>query len=410
MKHNILQFVSDILANDKLTPVDKQKIIELAKRDVQAFSLNAETLNDKVVKVEEKIEMIEEKIGLKNEIKPLIEDQNSPNPNKLPQYINPFSNNGISKFLKAYNENVILKSTCHEIDDKDSLEKLLMHCNVCEYEFNTHLKCIKSEFNKLSNEYIINKKIYSLIKGYIYGGVKWSSDNIEMSWSDINLLKWSNLNPNSIPNPGLNFVEKNEKEGYHLTTPFTSSLTGKNVTTFSDFVLLFKSMFHINSNNSLKKHIARIIQIKKIDEWADIDFNENKFGDNIHLYTDVDKLIQAFVKITELIKSIITEHKVKDKPIIRLSFYEHKNSILFTIHYVNTKHKKSLGSTLSHPYGLSLPPIIEDQINGLCNLELKADFDNNDYALINIWNGKPIEIIERVENFEGVEFILKFER
>lgn len=409
MKYDLLKFVSDILSNDKLTTLDKQRIIELAKKDVSDFSLNAETLSKKVEKVEVKIEEIEDRIGIKSHN--LVTKTSSPQvANNLPIYINPFAVNGMAKFLKAYNENIILKSTCHEIDDEDSLKKILESCGLQEYDFNVHLRCIKNEFIKLSKDYKINKKIYSLIKGYLFGGVKWSSDNIELSWSDNNLFKWANLNPKIIPNPGFNFVEINEKEGYTLETPFISSLTGKNITTFSDFVILFKSMFHINSNNPLKKHISRIIENKKYTSWADIEINENKFGNNIHIYTDVDKLIQTILKIIDLIKSIITEFNVLEKPIIRLQFYEEGKSIYFTIHYINTKHKKSLMSTINHPFGLSLPPIIEDQINGLCDLELKADFDNNEYALINLWNGKPIEILERYEKFEGVEYILKFER
>lgn len=409
MKYEILKFVSDILSNDKLTSVDKQRIIALAKKDVNNFTLNAESLNEKVEKVEGKIVLIEETLGLNNSN---VDTANVPKivANNLPKYIDPFSENGIAKFLKAYNENVVLKSTCHEIDDEKALEKLLEHCNIAVYEFNAHLAIIKSEFNKLSKLYKINTKIYSLIKGYIYGGVKWSTESIEMSWSNIDLLNWANANPNIIPNPGINFVEKNEKEGFILKNPFTSSLTGKNITTFSDFVLLFKSMFHINSNNSLRKHIIRIIQNKDFISWADIEINENKFGDNIYLYTDVDKLIQAFVSLIEFIKNINEEFKINERPKILISFFEQEKDIFFSIHHVNTVHKKSLMSTLNHPFGLSLPPIIENQINGLCNLVLKADFGNNEFAKINLWDGKPINIVEKFVHFNGVEYILKFER
>lgn len=67
-------------------------------------------------------------------------------------------------------------------------------------------------------------------------------------------------------------------------------------------------------------------------------------------------------------------------------------------------------STLSHPFGLSMSPIIEKQINGLCNLDLKADFSNNDFARINLWDGNLIKIQEKFDKFNGVEYILKFER
>ena len=66
MKNDILKFISDILANDKLTPIDKQKIIELAKKDISGFSLSEESLSEKVEKVEGKIDAIEERIGIKD--------------------------------------------------------------------------------------------------------------------------------------------------------------------------------------------------------------------------------------------------------------------------------------------------------------------------------------------------------
>ena len=169
-------------------------------------------------------------------------------------------------------------------------------------------------------------------------------------------------------------------------------------------------MFHINSNNSLKKNVLRINDIKKFSEWTDIEINSEKFSENIHLYTDVDKLIQAYVKLIELIKSINTENKVNSRPQIVVSFYEIDNTILFTIHHINSTFRKSLMSTISHPFGLSMSPIIENQINGLCNLDLKADFGNNDFAKINIWDGNLIEVKEKFEQFKGVEYILKFER
>jgi hypothetical protein len=426
MSYNKFDFINDLLSSKKIKIEEKNRILNLTKTELKSFDSENEKIKKRIDNIEDKIKKLEGKT--KNDNPPdttSIEQQqnelpkyqnqkelkkNEPSNTPLPKYINPFANNGMSRFLKAYNENPILNSTCHEIDDEDSLKRLLEHFNSSEYNFNIHLERIKKEFEKLTKEYNINTKIYSLIKGYIYGGVKWSTDIIEMSWSENALLLWTQNNSRCIPNPGINFIEKYEQEGYSLTNPFVSSLTGQNITTFSDFVILFKSMFHINSNNSLKKNITRINEIKNFINWADIDINENKFGENIHLYTDVDKLIQAYVKLIELIKSINIEFNINERPKIIISFFEQEKDILFSIHHINATYKKSLMSTLNHPFGQSMPPIIERQINGLCNLDVKADFGNNDFAKINLWDGSPIRVVEKFEEFKGVEYILKFER
>jgi hypothetical protein len=453
---NKFNFVKQLLENEKFDHLQKERFFKLVSKELEDSSKLDKKVLEEVRIIKERIELIENenpKSKLKIPSKDFSEDINCGNtlhsPIKLadlldgfkdenmkgeltvklnsqkkkevlkekliktlnsPEYIDPFAKKGISKFLQAYNESPILNSTCHEVDDENSFSELLKFCKIEKYDFKIHLECIKNEFTKLTKEYNINKKIYSLIKGYLFGGVKWSTDELEESWSSQELFKWYEASPNSIPNPGINFIEKYEKEGYSLGSPFVSSLTGKNITSFSDLVLLFKSMFHINSNNSLKKNLIRVSEKAKINEWADLRFNEEKFGENIHLYTDVDKLIQAFNMLVGLIKSIIKEFKISDRPKIILAFYEEDKNIIFSIHHLNSTFKKSLESTKSHPFGLSMSPIIQNQINGLCNFELKADFGNNDFARINLWDGAEIKVLERFKEFKGVEYILKFKR
>lgn len=415
---NKFKFIQAFLENEKLNLSQKERFFKLVSKELESSS------NINITDLKQDIDDIKKKLGIKNSTKEeemktttgveilyeALRNKKNLNETNLPKYIDPFSIKGISKFLQAYNENPILKSTCHELDSESSLNFILEYCQIKEYDFNIHLQKIKSEFEKLTKEYNINKKIYSLIRGYIYGGVKWSTDKLLMSWSDIDLLYWSKENTKNIPNPGLNFIERFEKEGYSLNAPFISTLTGKNITTFSDFVLLFKAMFHINSNNSLKNHLLRTNKKMKFYDWADVEINTNRFADNIHLYTDVDKLIQTYVKLIELIKSIVDEYDIKERPKIKLSFYENKDNIVFSIHHLNTLYKKSLQSTLNHPFGNSLSPIIDKQINGLCNMDLQADFDNKDFAIINLWNGSEIKIQKVLEEFRGVEYMLKFKR
>lgn len=53
--------------------------------------------------------------------------------------------------------------------------------------------------------------------------------------------------------------------------------------------------------------------------------------------------------------------------------------------------------------------LIKNQINGLCDLYLYADFGNRHYAKINLWNGQP-KISTSLDFYKGVEYKLKFKK
>jgi hypothetical protein len=51
--------------------------------------------------------------------------------------------------------------------------------------------------------------------------------------------------------------------------------------------------------------------------------------------------------------------------------------------------------------------LIKKQINGLCNLRLKADFGGQQFAEINLWTGEDRES-KLIPAFQGVEHIMEF--
>ena len=51
--------------------------------------------------------------------------------------------------------------------------------------------------------------------------------------------------------------------------------------------------------------------------------------------------------------------------------------------------------------------LIKNQINGICNLYIQADFGNNQYAEMNLWDGKP-RTATSIDKIEGVKYILKY--
>ena len=129
------------------------------------------------------------------------------------------------------------------------------------------------------------------------------------------------------------------------------------------------------------------------------------------MYTDVDKLLQAYTKILNIIRKVFKEEINSERPKLIIDFYEESsdNSIVFSIHHINSVFGKSINSTIEKPFGQLMRPLINNQINGLCDLFLRAEFEGAKYAEINLWNGQPREG-KPLGEFKGVEYLLKFRK
>ena len=145
-------------------------------------------------------------------------------------------------------------------------------------------------------------------------------------------------------------------------------------------------------------------------EGFNISFAENQFNDSVELLADVDKLIQAYKAILRICKDANDDEVVN----IELGFYETNNSVCFTIHDTDHCYNKSLKSALER-IGESQTKLIKNQINGLCDLYIEADFGNQDYARIGLWTQKSRSLgdspnipVERIQEAKGVKYILKF--
>lgn len=405
-------FIIDLLNNERLTSIQKEKVLILAKKEIKNHVNDNLNLENRVSKIEEKLNLGSQHTNnlVSNKVKKTT--TNEKGDLKVEKniahltYENPIA---LYNFLFAYNQNLILKTTCHEIDDDDILDRLNEFCKVSVYNFEEHYKLIKTEFKNLVSMYTINSKIYALFQAYLFGPKKtWSSNHISMSWANENLLKWARDNGGKVPNPGTNFIEKHKNVGFELNKPFVSSLTGLYINSFSEFVLFFKSLFHIKSDNSLKGLIMIRNTNEKFEEWADINCEHAEFWSNLQLFTDVDKLMQAYTKIIKLIKTVVDENKITERPQIKVSFYEEHNATIISIHHLNTYYRTNLSTIINtRPFGNSLRSIIEDQINGLCNFYIRADFGNNEFANVNMWDNEERKSSTLVD-FKGVEYILKF--
>jgi len=396
MKNDILQFVSDILSNDKLTSVDKQRIIELAKKDVNNFTLNAESLNEKVHKVESKIDVIEEKIGLKTS------DSDTtinlpPIPNNLPKYKDPKE---LNNFLLEYNTNSILKYTCHEVDD---LESFLQNFDDNIFVFDKYLELINREYKILSSKYFgkINKNIQGLIWAYLNGNSPWSTDKINVSWGSEQLKLWCANYPTLVPHPGINLRRNFRYDGFEFDSISTKN-TNSRIASFSGLVIHFKHLFHIRNDNSLKQFILRKNTLEKFDDDVEFEYN---LPENIEFFSDIDKIIQAYDKIIEMILEFVFKND-KEKPQIVLSLYESNNGITLSIHHKNSTFGKTIKNCIER-IGEKEASLICNQINGVCQMVLKANFGEENYAEINLWTNQQRKATP-LKKFEGVEYQLIF--
>jgi len=415
MNINKYDFIKELLDKNKLSLYQKEKILKLISKEIK------KDFNSKN-EIESRLKLIEQKLDIENDetiekteqiitLKKLLE-QNSKNykpnkSNKLTKYRDPLE---MYVFLFEYNQNPILKTTCHEIDSNE-LDIIKEICNTDDYVFEEHYKYILKAWNEHEKKHKVIPKIKALIRGYLTGEnwekkkVKiWSSDRISFSWASEELLRWTQEHPGMPPN-SFKILRKNRIKGLDIEQ-FNSTINGNTIQSFLELVLHYKNLFHIKKNNSLFDILSFVN-----NEWKDeIDFvlKVENFSEKIELFTDVDKLIQAYKIIIELIKDS-HDYNYKSKPKVILSFYENENKVNFSINHINSNFNKTTISFKDRPYGGIYTSIINKQINGLCNLHLKADFGEEGIYEINLWDGKKLELNEIIDStFKGVEHTLEF--
>jgi len=397
MSSNKIDFINDLLSSKKIKIEEKNKILELTKRELMNFDSENDDIKKRIDKIENRIKEMEgETINNFRDVTNIdvaIEKEK----HQLPDYKNP---KDLTSFLLEYNKNLILKYTCHEIDD---LESFLECFENKTYSLDEYRSLIDREYKKISTKYYgkINKNIQGLIWAYLKGGNPWSSDKIKVSWGSEQLKEWCMNNPALVPNPGLNLRRIMRYDGFEFAA-ILSKNTNKRIVSFSDLVIHFKHLFHIRNDNSLRQIIERKNTTENYTE--NIEFKIN-LPENIEFFSDVDKIIQAYEKIIEMILEFVNYNN-KEKPIIHLSLYEENKEIIFSIHHTNSIFGKTISNCINR-VGEKEINLISNQINGICKMNLKADFGEGNFAEINLWNGQPRKS-NNLDVFEGVEFQLIF--
>lgn len=323
-------------------------------------------------------------------------------------YISP---NELRMFLYKFNQDEILKYTCHEIDTDETIEEINKYCKTDKYDFERHSKIIIDRFTLLLKESNLKKyKFIGLLSAYLGISHKpWSTLNVPIWWNHEKLIKWSKENEGIILSPGRNIAKKQKKNGYRLPKPIKSHLTGERIDTFSKLVIYFKSLFHIRRDNSLRNILSYQNKERGFD-GINVLFSEDKFNDNIELLTDVDKLTQAYKAILEICKEANKDNEIN----VELSFYEVADKVIFTIHDKGHYYGKTLAAATQR-IGASQTQLIKNQINGLCNFYVEADFDENTSARIDLWTEASSPLGDKanipshnIDKVDGVKYILEF--
>lgn len=396
---NKFKFIQSLIENKSFNEAQKEKFFMLTAKELE----KASDLDDSLLR---DIEIIKDKLGIE-----LTKQESKKSNNNIPKYVNP---GDTRKFLLAFNQDKILRTTCHLIDNEDTINLIVRESGADGYNFSDHLKLLHERYRSLKGNYYLDSKISSAFKVYLTGknykekNTHWSeTDKIRENWGSDRILNWANENKGIIPNPGLNIKRSQKNDGYTIL-PFNSRITGERIREFSELVLHFKHLFHIRGDNSLFKIIDQINESK---DWKtavnfniyDERFEPSDFPENIELFIDVDNFRKAYIKIIRL---AIEQSSDQDIAQIDLKLKRTNDSIFLSICHSNSKFTNRSAEDLVNRIGEAHTWII-NHLNGICNLELNADFGNDQYFSVNLWNNRKV-VATPLNFFTGVEHKLIF--
>ena len=394
MAKNKYDFISELIENKKIPSSQRERITQLALKEMHSDG----NLTERVKKIEA---LVLNNASVEEDDTDLITWRNSPN---LPDYLRPINQ---YKYLIAFNQNPILKYTCHNIDI-EALKEIITLTGKTQYEFEEHLKIIIQNFNAHDQKYSAQYSLKALFRAYLTGKNYnkentdgWGSENLIFNWSHKKILEWAAENPNTPPNLSPGAEEISDKMGFEFI-PEPLKAGNKSLFNMNQLVLFFKHKFHIRLDNSFFDIISMENTKKGWGNYVTFSGLDSSFPKNVVLFTNVDKVREAYNKI---ISMCIAAHQGEDKPEISITLEQKDASISLAINHLNSTYK-SLIDLLERP-GDTISKLIKNQINGLCEFYLKADFGQGVYTEVNLWNGKPI-LSKPIDKFRGVTHILKF--
>lgn len=422
-------FIQDILTNKRLTPSQKERVLKLTKSEIEKDRTLGKDLEERVLKLENKndeVTLFRNNIEIDDDCKDNIgnglasNSENDTNNELLEsfkkKFKDPFSNNGLTKFLLEFNNDPVLKYAWHNVETEDALMRINASCESNKYDIIKHQNILEKRLAKLLNKYFISPQIKAIFLGFItgqdYGKTKyvpWSNDNIRINWKANSLLLWCDSNPGIPPHIAAPLARNLKSKGFKFDEKIVLKSTIDPLIYFSNLIIHFKHMFKIRSVNNPLRPLIENYNREFNNELVNISFTNN-FYDNIDLFTVVDKLLECYKKVINIIIEICEEKKL-GRPEVKLSFFENEydNSIEFIIHHKNVPFYGKTPYQTKNRIGEKQKILIEDQINGLCYLIIRAKFENSGSYEINLWDNR-VPRYSKIEDLEGVQYILKFKQ
>lgn len=385
LKKTRVDFISDLLQSKKLGTGDKERVYGLIAKEIDFMESKGDFIISEIEAIKAKLNVgnLEEVLIAEDQIKELKQPP-------LCKYTSPGNN---AEFLKEINQDPILKSLTHNVDTNQLLS-INEALGISHYDFDKHITEIRERYAILSSKYKnkLSIGLWHKISEYINGKKPWSEDKITMSWSNAELLKWSRENPGECPNPAID-VSSNVFKFSRISTK-----NGEQLQTMTELVLFFKRQVTIRFDNNLHS----LVEGWNIPYADKLSFNLEKLKSKVEFFTDVEKLHQAY---RYLIQLCIDCHP-NETPKIELSVeIMMDKKIVFSIWQKNAVCKRTKDDLLNR-YGATFTNLINNQINGLCDWTLDADFGDGDCARLMIWpkNAQP----QPIEKMEGLRYNLIF--
>jgi RNA-directed DNA polymerase len=319
--------------------------------------------------------------------------------NQLPFY--PSDPRNIAKFLNDFNQNIVLKATTHEIDN-NLLVDLLEQLEIKEYDYQVHMKAVTKEFEALCDKYRVNRGIVGKMNEFLFQKENdgWSADNIKINWNCPEIKNWCNQNKYKCPNPGYDLKYASWSLPDVIYLPDGSSLSS-----FNKVISRFKGQIEFRDDTDLSRIISRMNR----RYFSSYEFNTTGLKQGIRFYSDVEKVAQAYKNLIHMCIDY-SDSQGKEQPNFSITLDEQRTGaetrIVLSIRHVNSIFGKT-ALTLHERYGASLTGLISSQLDGICDLSLKAAFPNSEFNEISLW---PKQRPQAIEFFEGVQFDLTFFR
>ncbi|WP_299707479.1 hypothetical protein [uncultured Pontibacter sp.] len=400
-----IDFIIDLFNDKRLTNQHKEKLFSLTHVELKKLENNDEIILKRLDRLEKKI---------------LSENGFTDNPykEKLPTPVTKRKHNNVkamlpdsytdprntARFLNEFNQNIVLKSTTHKID-KNLLESLLHELNTNQYDYKVHMQKIQDEFEALTKKYTVNSALVGKINEFLFlkKNLGWSQESLKISWGAQEIEEWCKQNPGKCPNPDfdLNYATCSLKEVLELQD-------GTPLSTFNEVISHFKGQIEFRDTTDLKKIIKRINRTV----FSDFDFNINNVNEGIRFYSDVEKVSQAYKKVIQMcIEHWQDNHSLEEKkPLFNLSLKEISDGteikIVFSINHINSVYGKTAKGL--DRYGSTTTGLIKNQVNGLSDLTLSAEFPNNEFSKVSLW--PKLENATPLKHFSGVQFDFTFYR